>query len=222
MLATDCVERLDERDGVEPLAVDRDWRAPLETDHDSLWKIGSFEWSRRELQQIVRWGSVRILQDASLVRQMPQIGVARIDLLFGSGDRNSPLSGICDRVLAAPDVPFAPGRDHRQIRRERGVRELESHLIVSLSRAAVRERVGSNAACDLDLTTGDERPSHRCPEEVLAIVHGSSAQRGEDEVANEFLTQVLHEALFGARGNRLGADPGQLALSLTDIRGYTY
>ncbi len=128
--------------------------------------------------------------------------------------------GVGDCVFAATDVPLAPGRDDRKIRRERGVGQLETNLIVSLSRASVRQRVGADAPCDLDLAARDERPGHRRAEEVLTIVDRSGAERREDERLDEFLAQVFDVAGVGARRERLGAHPAKLVAPLPDVGGH--
>ena len=45
--------------------------------------------------------------------------------------------GIRDRVFAAPNVPFAPGRDDGEIGRKGGVGQLEPNLIIPLAGARV-------------------------------------------------------------------------------------
>ena len=125
--------------------------------------------------------------------------------------------GVGDRVLAAPDVPLAPRRDDRQIGRERGVGQLEAHLIVALAGAAVRERVGADRARDLDLALGDERPRHAtCRAGTCGRRSAPARSVGTDEVSDELLAQVLDEALVGAGGDRLGANAVEL-VALADV-----
>ena len=127
--------------------------------------------------------------------------------------------GVGDRVLAAADVPLAPRRDDRKVRRERRVGQLEANLIVALAGAAVRERIGADAARDLDLPARDERPRHRGAEQVLAVVDRAGAKRREDEGLDELLAQVFDVAFVGAGGDRLGANAGELLAALTDVGG---
>jgi len=95
-------------------------------------------------------------------------------------------------------VPLAPRRDHRELRRECGIRQLEAHLVVPFPRAAVSERVRADPSGDLDLPAGNERPRHRRAEQVLSAVNGTGAQRRPDEVGHQLLAQVLDVALIGA------------------------
>src|SRR2546422_2724696 len=43
-----------------------------------------------------------------------------------------------------------------------------------------------------------DRPRHRRTEQIGARVHGTGAERGKHEVANEFFAQVLDDAVDGA------------------------
>ena len=147
-----------------------------------------------------------------------RFAIARVDLRVGRGDRNVVRGGVGEGVLAAADVPLAPRRDDRELRREGGVGELEAHLVVPLAGAAVRERVGADGARDLDLALGDERPRHGGAEEVLAAVDRAGAERGPDEIGDELLAQVLDVALVGAGGDRLCANAVEL-VALADVGG---
>ena len=127
--------------------------------------------------------------------------------------------GVRDGVFAAADVPLAPRRDDRKVGRERRVGQLEADLIVALAGAAVRERIGADLAGDFDLAARDERPRHRRAEEVFAVVDRAGAQRRVDERLDELVAEVFDEALVGARGDRLGANAGELFAALADVGG---
>src|ERR671922_2735924 len=99
---------------------------------------------------------------------MPEVPIARVDLLRRRGDGNVACGGVGERVLAAAYIPLPPRRDHRQFRRERGVGELESHLIVPLAGTAMGERIGADRLRDLTLSTRDERSCDGGAQEVLA------------------------------------------------------
>ena len=83
----------------------------------------------------------------------------------------------------------------------------------------MRERVGADAARDLDLAARDERPRHRGAEQVLAVVDRAGAERREDERLDELLAQIFDVALVGAGGERLGANAGELLAPLADVGG---
>ena len=79
------------------------------------------------------------------------------------------LLGVGDGVFTAPNIPFAPGRDYREIRRECGIGQLEADLVVPLPGAAVRERVGADSARDLDCTAAMRYAPSMC-RQILAAV----------------------------------------------------
>ena len=62
----------------------------------------------------------------------------------------------------------------RRSGRQRGVRQLEAHLVVALAGGAVGDRVGAFRARDLHLGLGDERPRDRGAEQVGALVDARS------------------------------------------------
>ena len=202
--------------GSRNYAVHRDRRAGLEADRHLLRLVGRVLGRGREHEQIRGRCLTGILEHSALVRDVPDVAVARVDLLTRRVDRDVVLRGVRDRVLAAADVPLAPRRDHREVRRKRHVGELEANLVVALAGAAVRERIGADATRDFDLAARDERPGHRRAEQVLAVVDGAGAERRQDEILDELLAQVLDVALVGARGERLGANAFEL-VALADI-----
>src|SRR6185503_12307403 len=206
VLATYRVQRGDERRRLEPLAVHGNRRTLLEADDHRFRLIRRGERRRRELQEIVRRRGVRVLEDTPLVGEVPEVGVARVDLLLGRGDRNAARGRIGDRVLTAPDVPLAPRRDDGEVWSERGVGQLEADLIIALASATVREGVGANGEGDLDLTARDEGARHGRAQEVFAVVDGAGAERRKNEVADKLLAEVLDVAFGGAGGERFGAN----------------
>ena len=121
------------------------------------------------------------------MRHVPDIPVTRIDFFFGGSDRDPVGLSVCNRVLAASNVPLTPRRDDRKIRREGGVGQLEANLVVSFASATMGKRVGADLARDLDLTPGNERPRHRGAEEILTTVDSASAEGGPHELFHEFL-----------------------------------
>ena len=118
------------------------------------------------------------------------------------------------------EVPFAPGRDHRDVGLERVVGELEAHLVVALAGRAVRDRVGADLLGDLDLLLGDQRPRDRGAEQILPLVERVGAEHREDVVAHELLAQILDEDVLrlDAEQQRLLARGLEL-LALAEIGG---
>jgi len=161
-------------------------------------------------------GGRRLLENSTLVRDVPDIAVAGIDLFSGGCDGNLVSFSVGDGVFAAPDGPLAPRSDHREIRRKCGVGQLEANLIVAFTGAAVREGIGAYLAGDFDLAAGDERATHRSAEEVFTTVDGAGAEGGPHELFHEFLAQIFDVALIGTRCDRFRTNAFQL-ISLPNV-----
>jgi len=186
----DRVEPLDERGRRKLDAVDRDGKARLERDRDLLRDVGRVLRARRELEHRLDRLERRIFERAALVREVPEVPVARVRILFRHRHRNAARGRVVDRVLARDDVPLAPRRDDAELGRERLVSELEADLVVPLAGAAVREAVAAGGESDLDLLARDERPCRRSSEQVVVLVHGSRAQDGKEILRSELLDRV--------------------------------
>ena len=56
-------------------------------------------------------------------------------------------------------------------------------------------RVGTHLLGDLDLLLGDQGPGDGGAQQIDAFIDRIGAEHGEDEIADEFLAQVLDEDL---------------------------
>src|SRR6266705_4251596 len=148
---------------------------------------------------------------------VPDIAIARIDLVSRRSDRDSMRLGVSKRILAATDVPLAPRCNDGEVRSKRRVSELEAALVVALPCAAVGERVGTDLASNFNLPTGDKGPTHRSAEEVFTPVDSTSPEGGPYELFHEFLAQIFDVALIGTRCDRLCSYSLQL-FALPDVR----
>src|ERR1700682_3776545 len=118
----------------------------MESDRDFLGLIGRILRGRRQHEEICRRGDAGLLEPPAPLRNVPDVTIARINLVPCRGNRNFMSFRVGDRVLAAPDIPFTPGGYDGQIGSERSVSELESDLVVALSGATVSERISSHLA----------------------------------------------------------------------------
>ena len=109
-------------------------------------------------------------------------------------------------VGARVEVPLAPRRDHAQLGRERGVGQLEAHLVVALAGGAVGHRVGAFRRATSTWALAMSGRAIEVPEQVAALVDRVGAQHREDEVADELLAQVDDVHAAGAGRERLLAD----------------
>ena len=157
-----------------------------------------------------------ILEDSALVGDVHRVAIHRVRLRLGRGDRDAVLLGVGEAVGARAQVPFAPRRDHAELRRERAIGQLEADLVVALARRAVRDRVAAGRARHLDLVLRDQRSRERGAEQIRALVDGAALDRREHEVAHELLARVDDHAVGGAGRLRLVGQPRQLLL-LTDV-----
>src|SRR5690606_19288480 len=89
--------------------------------------------------------------------------------------------------------PVTPRCDDLEVRRERGIRQLEAHLVVALARAPVRERVSTRLQRDLRLAACDDRTRHGRAEQVLARVDRTGAQRRPYRFTHKRIAQVLDD-----------------------------
>ena len=92
--------------------------------------------------------------------------------------------------MAIPRV--TPGSDDFQVRRQRGGGEFESHLVIALTRRAVCDGVGLFLLRDFHHAFGNQRPGDARAEKVLAFVNRARVNHRIDEVAREFLLEVVH------------------------------
>ena len=153
---------------------------------------------------------------------MQEVGVDRkrrfAPLVLRDGDLV--LFGEGEKRIAGGELPFAPGRDDLDVGVQRIGRQLEAHLVVALARRAMGDRVGARFTGDLDQALGDERARDRRAQEILALVLRIGAEHRKDEVAHEFLAQVLDEDVLRLDAEQLSLLARRLKLlALAEIGG---
>ena len=67
----------------------------------------------------------------------------------------------------------------------------------------MRYGVRAGQARDLDLALGDERAGDRRAQQVFPLVNRVGAEHGEDEIAHEFLAQIVDKDFLDAELLRL-------------------
>ena len=213
----DGVELGEERHRVEGLAVDGGGVALAEGDGHVLVGVGRVLRAGGDHPHVFRRGVPRILELAALMADVPDVGVAAVDLLgAGRGGHVARLE-VGEHGLAALEVPDAPRADHAQLRGERGVGALEADLVVALAGAAVAERVAAGGECHLDLRAGDDRAGDGGAHQVAVLVDRAGDRHREGELAQEGLLEVDDDALGRAALGGLLADALELALALADV-----
>ena len=198
MLTGDLVQLLEQLDGTKRHGIETDGIAFFKSDRHDDGLVRRCERILGHHEDVLGRLLRRVLEDAAFMRAVPEVAVGGVRLLGRCVHRDALRVHVRDEIFAALEFPFAPGRDHLQVRRERRVRQLEADLIVAFTGTAMRERVGADPLGYGDLVCRGERPCHRRAEEIGARVDGAGAQRGEDKIADELLAQVLHDAVVGA------------------------
>jgi hypothetical protein len=210
--AGDLVQAVEQARGRQPLAVDRHRAPVLEADPDLARRVRRLLGRAREDEHALVGRAPRVLEDPALVGDVHEVAVHRVGLRERRGDRDAVLLGVGDAVGARLEVPLAPRRDDRELRRECAERQLEADLVVAFARGTVGNRITAGFASDFSLMFCDQRPRERSAEQVAPLVDGRARDRGVHEVAHELLAHVAHDAVDRARGARLLGQPRQLLL----------
>ena len=204
MLATQIVERGEQLGGAHFLAVQRGPVTFFEIDGDVFGRIRRILGMVGARIDVIRRFFPRVFQHLAFGRGVEEVGIGRkrafaalvlghLDLvLFRPGDQRG----------AAGEVPFAPRGDHLDVGCERIGAEFEADLIVALAGGAVSDRIGPGLARDFDQPFGDQRPRDAGAEQVIAFVAGIGAHHREDEIAHEFLAQILDEDVLVRNAHR--------------------
>ena len=109
--------------------------------------------------------------------------------VVGTGmPRSSAYSISCSRVLSSHS---RTGRQHLEVRVERGDAHLEADLVVALAGAAVRDVLRPVAMRLLDEVLHDDGPAHRREQRVLVLVERVGLQRLGEELLDVLLAHVL-------------------------------
>src|SRR4029079_13630563 len=142
--SADFVERRENRDRIEEYSVDCNGSSLTESNRNFFRFIRRKLWRRGQHEEISRRTLARIFEHSAFVRDVPDVAVTRIDLLTRRSYGNVVLRGVVERIFAALDIPHTPRGNHRKIRGEGSIRELETNLVVAFAGASMRERVGTD------------------------------------------------------------------------------
>ena len=205
---------------VHLLAIDRNRDAVFKTDGDFAGCVGRVGGALGQHPDVIGRGVGGVFERAALVRDVPDVAVPAVDLGGGGGDGHVVRARVLDGVLARDDGPLAPRRDHRKLRRQGLVGELEAHLVVPLSRAAVRQRVAAGLERHLDLLLGEQRAGDGGAEQVLVLVDAAGADQLPEVLRDEFLAHILDVDFRSARFAGLLFEAGEFVGALSDIAAH--
>jgi hypothetical protein len=200
LLAAKIVQLGQQRRRRQRLAVDRDRIAALEADLDVGRLVGRV--LRRDGALVDALGGSTPGLPAPCLRTEECSRLASTE--NGASPRLSLATGIwcfsakSISVGADLSVPLAPRRDHLDVGLQRRNRP-SSKRTWSLPLPVAPWATASAPVIlrDLDLALGDQRPGDRGAEQVLALIERIGAEHREDEVAHEFLAQILDEDVLG-------------------------
>ena len=205
------VQELHQLHGRQPLAVDSHGDTLLELHFDVRLSIRGVLGGLGALEHLFLRAVPGIFEISALVAEVPQVAVPGVDALLrdlAQVDVVNP--GVVDGFLPRADVPQPPGGDDLEVGRQGLVGQLEAHLVVALSGAAVSHGVGALLEGDLDLVPGLQGPGDRGTQQVLVLVDGPRPQQREQVVPDELLPHVEQVELGGSRGEGLGLEAAQL------------
>ena len=148
-----------------------------------------------------------VFQDAALEGNVQKVAVHGVGFFRRGGHGDAVLFRVGDHfgppweLLAKALLP--PRGDHLQLRRQGGGRQFEAHLVIPLAGGAVGDRVGVFRAGNFHHALGDQGPGDAGAQKILALVNGPGLDHRENEVAGEFLPQIVDVAYAGAGAERL-------------------
>src|SRR2546430_2519137 len=187
----DFVERREQIDGTEFRAVDRSGGAGFESDFDFFRFVRRFFRRNNPLPHRFAWRVGGIFELAAFVTEMPDVAVAAVDVFLALLDRDVVLLRVGNGVFPGIDVPFAPGSNDLDTGRNGFVSQFKTDLIIALTRAAVRETIGTERPSNFRLALGDDGPRHGSAEEIGVFVNRSGAERRPDVVPHKFLSEIF-------------------------------
>ena len=93
------------------------------------------------------------------------------------------------RKCLAEDLHTPWGNDFK-VWRECRIAELETHLIVALTRGTVGDSIRAFALSDLDVGLSNQRPCNRSAEQILTLVDRIGAHHRKNKIAGKLFDQV--------------------------------
>ena len=193
----DIVHQLDERHAIQALAVDRDGDATLEADLYLTRGVGRVSCGHRPGIRLFWRRDPRVFQVAGLDAASPKVLVDRVRAPRVQVQRDVLLQRVGDLLLAR-HVPLACRSDDLELGSERRSTDVESHLVVALACATVRDRECLLFLRNTDEVLCDQRATERRREGVHAFVERSSLESGPDVLSNELVADVDDVGALGA------------------------
>src|SRR5436190_15232437 len=211
VLSGELVETLHEIDALDLRSVEPDRYALVKPDLDLVRLRRRFVGIDRPLEDVARGGAPRILEHAGLDRAPPEIHVDAVRALLRRLNGDAVLLRIVDLLVARHVHAATHRRDHREVGRKSADREVEPHLIVALSSAAVRDEARVLRTRGVHEKLRQERAAERRRQRITVLVERSSLKCRPYEVTKEDVAGVLHDRLSRATRDGLALDGVEIA-----------
>ena len=136
------------------------------------------------------------------MREMPEVLIFGIVGFTVDLQGNIVRFGVINFFIAGLDIPFTPRRNDCHIRRKCLDRQLKTHLVVSLTRTAVTDCIGTLRLCNFYQALCNAGAGMRSAKKII-FVFGVGFQTGPNIVFNIILLQIFNIQFRRARFQRL-------------------
>ena len=200
---------------VELAPVDGDRHSRGEGQH-KLIRLARHRWVGGVGPHVVVRRFPDVLQVPGLARAAPQVLVDRVRRPGRHVDRQAlgrgELDGLVPRHARVPDR-----RVDLEVRHQGGEPDLETHLVVALAGAAVRDDGGALLGGHTGQVADDQRPGQRGDQRVLVHVESIGPQRPDAERLGEIRARVDHLGLDRTAGQGPLANRLQVLAALPHV-----
>ena len=135
-----------------------------------------------------------VFQVQAFVAEMPEVLVLGVVRFPRDLQRDVMRFGIIDFLVPGLDIPLTPGRDNRHIRRKVLDGQFEPDLVISLTGAAVADRVCALFQRNFHEPFRNTGTRMAGTEEII-LIHSAGFHRGDDIIVHVFIFQIQHVQL---------------------------
>ena len=195
----DTADALSTRTTVHLLdSLERRHRTAIDGDRDALIEGDDDLIRQRRVGRIVgvvvdvlRGGVPQVFEEAGLDSSTPNVLVDREGVVLGRLDRQAMLLGVLDGdVTRQREITDRGNAVH--VGRHRGNRNLETDLVIALTRATVRDGRRAKLASSFHQVLGNNGTRQGRHEGVLTFVEGIGLERGHAVLVRELVAGICH------------------------------
>ncbi len=203
MFPPELVQGLHDLERAHFFSVHRDRVTAFESDLHVFRTGWRFLGCDGELEHALGWFRPRVFKDTAFVGNVQQVAIHRIGFLCRRFNGNVVALAVIEHRLAPGELlavaRFAPRRNHADVGHERVGGNFKTDLVVAFARRAVRDGLRLVFPRDFDHALGDQGAGDGRAEEIAGFVHRAGAEHRENEVAREFLAEIVNVD-FGSAG----------------------